>query len=176
MVTDRLARIGADGNQFYLDNKINSTWASFRHLQRFLGPHTFLEEIDAVSDCFQMNFEVERYGYGYGITSSTIRFGVTVLLIHATFVLIRIFYISYDLFFGRGWTSSVRGTVHEFSALAINSTPTGELRNTCAGVSRSETWGEISDSHLSLVLGIQKAVILGTVLQGKEHGDMPKLG
>jgi hypothetical protein len=88
-----------------------------------------------------------------------------------------IFYISYDFFFGRGWTSSVWGTVHEFSALAINSTPTEELRN----VSRSETWGktvrvrEISDSHLSLVLGAPKAAILGTVLQGKEYGSMPKL-
>jgi hypothetical protein len=180
MVTDGLARIKPDLNQFVRTGEINSTWSYFTDIRSFIGPGSYTTEAATHEPAgyFSLYLEADRYGYGYGITSPTVRFGITILLIYSTVVTNFLFYISYDFFFGRGWTSSIWGELQEFIALAINSQPTEELENTCAGIERTKTWRkkvrlrEISDNHLGLVVGAPKDAIFGTVMQGKEYGTM----
>jgi hypothetical protein len=182
MVTDGLARIGSDLTQFVRSGQINSTWSSYTDIRQFIGPSSYVTEgpTDDLTDYFSLYLEADRYGYGYGITSPTVQFGIAVLLTYAAIVTIFLSYISYDFFYGRGWTSSIWGELQEFIALAINSQPTTELENTCAGIEQTKTWQknvrvrEVSENHLGLVVGAPKDVILGVVMQGKEYGTITR--
>ncbi|KAI1261134.1 hypothetical protein F5Y18DRAFT_210166 [Xylariaceae sp. FL1019] len=85
-------------------------------------------------------YTVERYGWGYGLNSKTIRFSITTLLIHVVMVIV---YFAYSLVFwcrAKGWTSSAWGDIGEVLALANTSPPADEFRNTGAGIDKSETW------------------------------------
>lgn len=178
MVTDGLARIGSELYQFVRTNQINSTWSTFTDITSFNGPSSYVPEAPTqdLAGYFSLDFEADRYGYGYGITSSTVQFGIAILITYSTVVTIFLTYISYDFFFGRGWTSSVWGELQELIALAINSPPTDELEHTCTGIEQTGTWRkkirvrEISDNHLGMVVGAPRGVVLGTVMQGKKYG------
>ncbi|KAI0481856.1 hypothetical protein F4859DRAFT_476231 [Xylaria cf. heliscus] len=118
-------------------------------------------------------FDVQRYGWGYGINSQnsdTIWFSIVILLIH---VLLVVVYFSYSFVFwcrARGWTSNAWGTIGEFVALAVVSPSATELRNSGAGINRSKTWvtplriREGSEHHdqLELVVGNRDGTIVPT--------------
>lgn len=94
-----------------------------------------------------------RYGYGYGFRGVTIYIAVTVLLIHTLLVLIYMVFVCCT-----GISSGAWSNIGEMLVLAMNSTPTRKLRNTCAGVAEAETWGlvatvrEHDGNHLELVM------------------------
>ncbi|KAI0201423.1 hypothetical protein F4808DRAFT_425144 [Astrocystis sublimbata] len=118
-----------------------------------------------------VRFNVERYGYGYGLIADnygTLAFSIVILLMHIAVVLI---YFVYSFIFwcrARGWTSNSWGTVGDFVALAIVSPPAEELRNSGAGISHSKTWmtrlriREGSEDHerLELVVGIRGGAVV----------------
>jgi hypothetical protein len=81
----------------------------FHRHKSFIGPESYATEAATHEPAgyFSLYLVADRYGYGYGITSPTVLFGIAILLIYSTVVTNFIFYISYDFFFGRGWTSSI---------------------------------------------------------------------
>ncbi|KAF2973081.1 hypothetical protein GQX73_g655 [Xylaria multiplex] len=86
-----------------------------------------------------INFDIERYGWGYGFNSPTAKFAIAVLLVHAIIVIL---YFAYYITFwlsDTGWKSKAWGSIEELLALAINSRPTEQLRNTGAGIDLSST-------------------------------------
>jgi hypothetical protein len=99
----------------------------------------------------QFYFDVLRYGYGYGFRGILIYVAVAVLLIHGLLALIHMGFL-----LAGGLSSSAWGTMGEMMALMANSSGTEQLRNTCAGISRKETWGiivkviETAGDHLEL--------------------------
>ncbi|KAI0864292.1 hypothetical protein F4860DRAFT_465768 [Xylaria cubensis] len=85
-------------------------------------------------------YSVERYGWGYGLNSKTIRFSIVTLLIHTVLV---IAYFVYSFIFWcrtNGWTSESWGTIGELLALAVSSPPADEFKNTGSGIDESGTW------------------------------------
>ncbi|GAP89756.1 putative short-chain dehydrogenase [Rosellinia necatrix] len=85
-------------------------------------------------------FRVQRYGWGYGLSTDTIWFSVVILLAHAALVAL---YFGYSFVFwcrAKGWTSNAWGSIGELVALAALSPPADELRNSGAGINRSKTW------------------------------------
>ncbi|KAI0452172.1 hypothetical protein F5B21DRAFT_484326 [Xylaria acuta] len=128
-------------------------------------------------------FDVQRYGWGYGIKSEnadTIWFSIVILLIH---VLLVVVYFGYSFIFwcrARGWTSNAWGTIGEFVALAVISPSADELRNSGAGINRSRTWmtrlrireGSENPEKLELVVGNRDGTVIPTanmVKLGKEY-------
>jgi hypothetical protein len=89
-----------------------------------------------------VNTSIYRYGYGWGVGGQggdfTIIFAAAILLLHVLVALIHIVVVIYG-----GWRSSAWGNLEELLALAINSAPTHSLQNTCAGISKSETWSQV---------------------------------
>ncbi|KAI0147147.1 hypothetical protein GGR57DRAFT_261821 [Xylariaceae sp. FL1272] len=98
------------------------------------------QPVSAFDDETEFIYTVQRYGWGYGLGSKTIRFSITTLLIHVVMVIV---YFAYSLVFwcrAKGWTSSAWGDIGEVLALANTSPPADEFRNTGAGIDESETW------------------------------------
>ncbi|KAI1425289.1 hypothetical protein F5Y12DRAFT_747718 [Xylaria sp. FL1777] len=86
-------------------------------------------------------FKVHRYGWAYGTRSGTIWFSIVILLIHVVLVVVHFSYSFVFFFYQKnGWTSGAWGSIGELVALAINSPPAYELRNSGAGIYRSKTW------------------------------------
>ncbi|KAK5253236.1 hypothetical protein LTR40_011150, partial [Exophiala xenobiotica] len=101
-----------------------------------------------------------RYGYGYRWEgSTTAQFGIIILLVHVTLAIMHSAFILYKVLVLRDGLVSSWTTVAEFLALAMNSSPSPRLQNTCAGVNTASTWRqEISvretyRGHLELVVG-----------------------
>jgi hypothetical protein len=86
------------------------------------------------------------YEYGWGLQDGqvvdfTMIFRATVLLLHLLLALVHIAIAIYS-----DWRSNSRGKLGELLALAINPAPTPALQNTCARISRSETWSQVCPS------------------------------
>ena len=96
---------------------------------------------------------ISRYGYGYGFKGITVYIAIAVLLIHVLFVLIYTAFVCC-----KGISSGAWSSIGEMLVLAMNSSPTTKLQNTCAGVAEAETWGlvakvrERNESHLELIV------------------------
>ncbi|KAF2445226.1 hypothetical protein P171DRAFT_318438, partial [Karstenula rhodostoma CBS 690.94] len=76
------------------------------------------------------------------------------------------------------WTSGCWGGLGELIPLLLNSTPSAELQNTCAGVDSMVTWRkrvyirETGDAHLGVVVGEGEARGNGAVRRGVEYGRL----
>jgi hypothetical protein len=111
-----------------------------------------LVDLQNLANYTEFHFEVLRYEYGYGFRGILIYIAVAVLLIHVVLVLAHMGFV-----LAGGSSSSVWSSVGEMMVLMINSSRTEQLRNTCAGISKKETWGlvarvrQTSDTHLELV-------------------------
>lgn len=95
----------------------------------------------------ETNFDVVRYGYGWGLDGVPIKLASSILLLHTLMCLMHVISI---MFAGR--TPSLVKTISEGLALAMNSRPTEKLANTCAGIEALKTWKvvttqEVSDGH-----------------------------
>ncbi|KAI0129793.1 hypothetical protein BJ170DRAFT_288296 [Xylariales sp. AK1849] len=86
-----------------------------------------------------ITFNVQRWGWGYGLKSQTVSFAVAVLFLHAAlcvcyFMGTFIFWVSKG-----GWTSHSWKDVGDLVALALTSREPEEFRNSGAGITKSET-------------------------------------
>ncbi|KAI1360397.1 hypothetical protein F5Y08DRAFT_348811 [Xylaria arbuscula] len=88
----------------------------------------------------EVQYMVQRYGWGYGLRTETIWFSIITLLIHVVLVIVYTVYSFVFWWRSKGWTSNAWGTVGELVALAVLSPPAAELSNTGAGINRSRTW------------------------------------
>ena len=68
-------------------------------------------------------------GYAYNATGFTPKLAIFILLTYCLFAILHTVYIVFS-----GFSSSCWDSIAEVTALAVNSTPTTALRNTCAGI------------------------------------------
>jgi hypothetical protein len=105
---------------------------------------------------------IYQYGYGYGMQGSRgIYVATAILLIYVLVALIHIAIVIIG-----GWSSDAWSTPGDVIALAVNSSPTKLLQNTCAGIGDSNIWTHIvsveetSEAHLEIMfekqIGVRK--------------------
>lgn len=185
-ITDALARIHVSDAQdgVIALNHVNDTYVRVARLHHLAGLASTFNGSDVpvsvVNDALPtgFTFKVSRYGYGYGFRTATTYFGVTVLLAHVLLTIIYISYALYEFFYVTHWTSDSWGGLGELMMLLINSKPSMELQNTCAGVDSKLTWRkrvyirETGDAHLGVVVGELESRVNGPVRRGVEYGKL----
>jgi hypothetical protein len=164
-LTDALARIHTSDAQMgvLVLNQINDTSAHVTRLLNLVGLSSTFNgtavPVSLVNDALPTGFtiKISRYGYGYGFRTATIYFGVAILLAHVLITVIYVSYALYEFFYVTHWTSDSWGGIGELMVLLINSKPSIELQNTCAGIDSKLTWRkrvyirETGDAQRSMV-------------------------
>lgn len=126
------------------------------------------------------NFE----GYAYNTTGATPKVAICFLLAYCVVALAHIFYAGIS-----GISSTCWDSIGEVTALAVNSTPSALLRNTCAGITELNIFktpvrvlafrdSENSDGeHLELVFGDldEKSIQHQVIKENRVYGTMPPL-
>lgn len=117
--------------------------------------------------------KVYRLGYGFRLSSRTGFFGMIVLATHAVIAILG----SLWLIFWERKVIAVWGTVPDYLALGIGSSVAGQgLKNTCAGISGTETLGavvvvgETTPQHLEICL-VESGTRPQSVLAPDRYGD-----
>lgn len=137
---------------------------------------------DELQDWLKLDFGVQRFGYGYSWNQSpTVRFGITVLLVYAALATGFILYVLHRTLIRREWTSGSWGNMGELLALAVNSTPSRRIQNTCAGITRRPTWRQIvsireshNTQHLELVFREDEMECSKLPKMGARYGTLPE--
>lgn len=128
---------------------------------------------------FRVSSTVEEYSYNtYGTTT---KLAMGFLLAYCLVALIHIIYAGIS-----GISSTCWDSIGEVTALAMNSTPTAALRNTCAGISELNIFklpvrvlafrdAEGDGEHLELVFGTldEKTVENKVIKADRAYGTMP---
>ncbi|KAJ9639756.1 uncharacterized protein PV06_10843 [Exophiala oligosperma] len=169
VITDGLARIAGNGiypysAAMFLTNKTDSSGGLVGRFVVSSAKGGQDESLNATSadlnDWLRIDPEFSRYGYGYRYQGSgTAQFGIVILLIHVALAAMHTAFILYKVLVAREGLVGSWTTVAELLTLALNSSPSSRLQNTCAGVSAAKTWREeisvreISNGHLGLVVG-----------------------
>lgn len=126
------------------------------------------------------NFE----GFAYNTTGATPKVAICFLLAYCTFALAHVLYAGIT-----GISSTCWDSIGEVTALAVNSTPSALLRNTCAGITELNIFKtpvrvlafhdcEKSDGeHLELVFGDldEKSIQHQVIKENRVYGIMPVL-
>ncbi|TGO09036.1 hypothetical protein BTUL_0182g00240 [Botrytis tulipae] len=116
-----------------------------------------------------------RYGYSYSLRGITRWLALSILLLHTFLALAHTVIIT-----RMGWTSKVLKSLCEILVLAINSSPSAVLDNTCAGIDRLDTYKQIvkvretSFEHLGLVMNGDEDKHTENVVIDKEYGSLDK--
>lgn len=139
-VTDGLARVGSAHDYFIgidtgAGNKTAVNLGHFIGEQLYQGAQSNLtaEEWTEIFLC-ELRLTVDRYGYGYGLQTVTVRYAISIILIHALLTVMFLMYVTYSFYFQGAWTSKAWGNMAELAAMLINSDKTENLQNTCAGI------------------------------------------
>ena len=165
MVTDALARIGMDSNVTLGKNYI--------FYPNLMGADRTDGSLVARTNSTRFEVTQLRYGYSYSMRGTTRQLAAGVLLAHVLIALIHTAVVVW-----RGCIHSSFTSLFEVLALAINSTPTQTLANTCAGIARLDTYKhvvkirEVSNTHLALVFNNEGGF---SPTEGKSYGA-PEVG
>jgi hypothetical protein len=180
-ITDGLARLQTNIGQLWIDDPSSEAPALF-------FPNIMLPDVidhrnstaEYIASDFRkleqqvpfFAFEVYKYGYGYGIDGSTgIIIAITFLSTYLVVAVIHVIIVSTGRWSSNTWTSP-QGLI----ALAINSSPTEVLQNTCAGIRESKVWGRIvavrktRESHLGIVFDDGR--MAKRIVPGKRYGTL----
>jgi hypothetical protein len=82
----------------------------------------------------------------------------------------------YEFIYVSYWISNSWGSIGELIVLLINSEPSMELQDTCAGIDSKLTWRkrvdirEMANAHVGVVVGELDTKVHGPVRRGVEHG------
>ena len=122
-------------------------------------------------------------GYAYNTVGATPKIAISFLLAYCLFATAHIIYAGIS-----GISSTCWDSIGEVTALAVNSTPTTALRNTCAGITELNIFklpvrvlakrdAEGDGEHLELVFGSvdEKTVERGTIKKNRVYGTMAAL-
>lgn len=169
VVTDGLARIAGNGifpysASMFLTNQTTdtgSTVGKFVVSTAHGGDDTALNATEAESsEWLRVDPVFSRYGYGYDWKDSrTTQFGIVVLLIHVCLASAHTIFILYKVLVTKEGLVGSWTTISELLALAMNSTPSPKLQDTCAGVDAAKTWRQVVSvretyaGHLEMVVG-----------------------
>ncbi|THV54003.1 hypothetical protein BGAL_0037g00470 [Botrytis galanthina] len=116
-----------------------------------------------------------RCGYSYSLRGITRWLALSILLLHIFLALAHTVIIT-----RMGWTSKILKSLCEILVLAINSSPSAVLDNTCAGIDRLDTYKQIvkvretSFEHLGLVMNGDEDKHTEKVVIDKEYGSLDK--
>ncbi|TGO42973.1 hypothetical protein BHYA_0004g00990 [Botrytis hyacinthi] len=116
-----------------------------------------------------------RYGYSYSLRGITRWLALSILLLHIFLALAHTVIIT-----RMGWTSKILKSLCEILVLAINSSPSAVLDNTCGGVEILDTYKHIvevretSFEHLGLVMNGDEDKHTEKVVIDKEYGSLDK--
>ena len=166
-ITESEHSIGLDGN-YWFAGKGNNVFQ--------VGPD---ESKDWVK--FRVSSTIE--GYAYNTQGTTIRLAIGLLLIYCLVAVAHIIYAGIS-----GISSTCWDSIGEVTALAMNSTPTATLRNTCAGITELNIFklpvrvlafrdAEGDGEHLELVFGNLDEKTLGnkTIKTNRAYATMPNM-
>lgn len=130
---------------------------------------------------FRVSSTVE--GYAYNTHGPTPKVAISFLLAYCVVAVAHILYAGIS-----GISSTCWDSIAEVTALAVNTTPTTALRNTCAGITEMNIFklpvrilamrdAEGDGEHLELVFGNvdEKTVESGTIKANRVYGTMPSV-
>lgn len=188
VVTDGLARIAGNGIFPYSASMFltNQTTNSGSIVGRFVistahgGDDTALNATDAdINQWLRVDPVFSRYGYGYDWKdSATTQFGISVLLIHFALASAHIAVILYKVLISKEGLVGSWTTISELLALAMNSTPSPNLQDTCAGVDAAKTWRQVVSvretytGHLEMVVGAVDRAKYPLPQAGRAYGHL----
>jgi len=192
VVTDGLARIAGNGlfpysAPMFLTNKTDDNGGligRFPITTAAGGEDDPLNAtVAAVPTWLRIDPVFARYGYGYQWEGSkTAQFGILVLLIHLALAVLHTLVVLYKIYVKREGMAGSWSTLGELLALALNSSPSPALQNTCAGVSEARTWRQIVTvretypAHLELVVGQEAQTNYPLPQADKYYGAFPEPG
>ena len=188
VITDGLARIAGNGLFPYSASMFltNQTATDDSLVGRFLVTSARGGEDDTLNSTaadegnwLRIDPVFDRYGYGYRWEGSkTVQFGIIVLLIHAAIAVAHSVYIFYKVVILKEGLLSSWTTVAELIALAMNSSPSMRLQDTCAGVEAAKTWRQVvtvretNPGHLEMVVGPDEKARHPLPQAGKLYGHL----
>ena len=166
-ITEPDQSIGLDGNYWFAGK----------------GNNVFQVDPDESKDWVKFRVSSTVQGYAYNTHGTTIRLAIGLLLIYCFVSLAHIIYAGIS-----GISSTCWDSIGEVTALAMNSTPTAALRNTCAGITELSIFklpvrvlafrdAEGDGEHLELVFGDldEKTLENKTIKTNRAYGTMPNM-
>ncbi|KAI4115064.1 MAG: hypothetical protein LQ345_004271, partial [Seirophora villosa] len=131
----------------------------------------------------QLQMESALQGYAYNVDDTPPRVAIGILIIYCVFTVAHICYLAIS-----GISSTCWDSIAEVTALAVNSSPTAALRNTCAGITELHIFKlpvrvlamadeEGEGEHLELVFGNvdEEKMEKNTIRPNRTYGTMPHL-
>jgi hypothetical protein len=191
MMADGIARIAGAGTfpysapVFLLPNRTEDgeLMGRFPVTSATGGQDESLNTTDAadIDNWLRINPTFKRYGYGYHWEGSrTAQFGISVLLTHAVVAIIHMVLVFTDISGHGGGIQRAWESIPELFALAVNSRPSEQLRNTCAGIEEDKTYNELvgvretSEGHLEAILGSEHMRRHELPRAGVKYGTFPE--
>ncbi|KIX95139.1 uncharacterized protein Z520_09055 [Fonsecaea multimorphosa CBS 102226] len=187
VITDGLARIAGNGlypysASMFLTNETQdgSLVGRFPVSSAQGGEDTVLNSTAAdTRNWLRIDPVFERYGYGYRWEGSkTVQFGIIVLLIHVAIAAIHSLFLIYKVVIQKEGLVAAWTTVAELITLAMNSSPSPRLQDTCAGVMAAKTWRQVVTvretypGHLEMVVGPEEKAKHPQPQAGRYYGHV----
>ena len=144
----------------------------------FLHKAASLSDPATCDDCLAFKVEHQVLGYGYNTQSTTTQLAIAVMLLYSILALAHIIHLGVFGISSTAWDSTA-----EMIALAMNSSPTRHLQNTCAGIIGIRTYqtlvrvlatstdGSKAD-HLELVFGDVEQQNMRRLEVNQEYGKI----
>ncbi|KAF8855781.1 hypothetical protein BDZ45DRAFT_488463 [Acephala macrosclerotiorum] len=157
-IADGLARMQRTTSQIWFWQDMVTTYSQDAIHYQSNEAYTTPAEVSALLEGEQNEFprltiDILQYGYGYGLQGSTVIYiAAAILLVYVAFALVHM-----AIVITGGWSSDTWGNPGELIALAVNSSPTKLLQNTCAGIEDPKMWTRIvsvqetTEAHLEIV-------------------------
>ncbi|KAL8948896.1 MAG: hypothetical protein Q9222_004954 [Ikaeria aurantiellina] len=185
MVVNGLARIGMDRSlQGSIKSKTSSDGTEYIDGNFWVSGKGDMFTVDPDDSKDWVKLEVNSFleGYAYNTQSAPPIIAIVIMTIYCVLALGHMLYAT-----ALGISSSCWDSAAEMTALAINSTPTAALRNTCAGINEMHVFklpvrvlamkdAEGEEEHLELVFGSVKddeKARGGPVKTNQVYGTMP---
>ena len=147
------------------------------------GNNVFQADPQESKDWVKLRISSAIEGYAYNTQGTTTKLAIGLLLAYCIIAITHIIYAGIS-----GISSTCWDSISEVTALAMNSTPTATLRNTCAGITELNIFklpvrvlasrdAEGDGEHLELVFGKldEKTLKSGTIKVNRAYGTMPDM-
>ncbi|CAD6577447.1 MAG: hypothetical protein ASARMPRED_008282 [Alectoria sarmentosa] len=145
--------------------------------------NVFTVDPEESKDWVKLRVDSTINGYAYNIRGASPKVAISFLLVYCIIALSHVLYAGIS-----GISSTCWDSIGEVTALAINSTPTTLLKNTCAGITELNIFklpvrvfairdSEGDGEHLELVFGnVDEKNVKGTPIKpNRVYGTLPKM-
>ena len=187
MLANGLSRIGAtsqlQGNAKQVVEPDGSLGLDGNYWFSGKGNNVFQVDPAQPKDWVKFRVSSTVQGYAYNTHESTSKVAISFLLAYCVVAIAHILYSGISVISSTCWDS-----IAEVTALAVNTTPTRALRNTCAGITEMNIFklpvrvlamrdAEGDGEHLELVFGNvdEKTVESRTIKANRVYGTMPSV-